>query len=498
VTLRFDTYRRLEPRRPLTDLGEGFRAAVHDAAWQLGRQWQVGEHQGEDASSPVTVRVRASRRPLDDYAGNPQHDPQLVPPEAIVESEPDDWWTPGRRVRIGLEVEAAVSLPDDPALKLADLPPPYDELDGRGYDGLTLYRLRQDLQLPDELFAEVPDPPPENLWRTDGLCYEAEFTVDGRTLTLPRHDGGDIDWYSVEAGAPLPPPSPTPPATAVFASALSYPGAPHPRWWQIEDARVDIGGFAPDRSHFATMLLIDLLVSHSDDWFTFPLAATPGTVLTLHEVSVRDSFDEDWQVTPPTDWSLFTVAGLDVSSLLLWPTVTTPLTGPPLEELTLGVDEDANLLWAVEQRVGGAEVRRETVPGPSPGPAETLDASAPMRYAYRPSTGVPASWHPYQRVDSGGRPRLRQARLAELSVDPPRLAPAPRAVLLRGPPGGGLHEIEPSAVPATGLRLERRYMLARATDGQPVLWLQRRRRGLAAPPSSGLRFDVLEQSPPTA
>src|SRR5262249_24568731 len=125
---------------------------------------------------------------------------------------------------------------------------------------------------------------------------------------------------------------------------LRYPGAPHPRWWQIEDAQVDVGGFPPDRSHFATMLLIDLITTHADDWFTFPVVSAPGNVVTLHSVEVRDAFDDITALSTSEDWSLFRVDGLDRTSLLVWPTVATPLTGAALDEIVLGVDEDANLL----------------------------------------------------------------------------------------------------------------------------------------------------------
>jgi hypothetical protein len=39
-------------------------------------------------------------------------------------------------------------------------------------------------------------------------------------------------------------------------------------------------------------------------------------------------------------------------------------------------------------------------------------------------------------------------------------------------------------------------MLARATTGQPVLWVERSARPLTAPPSSHLRFDVFAEDVP--
>lgn len=57
------------------------------------------------------------------------------------------------------------------------------------------------------------------------------------------------------------------------------------------------------------------------------------------------------------------------------------------------------------------------------------------------------------------------------------------------------HYIVPSAVPPTGLRLQRRYKLGRRVDGLPILWAQRESQPLLGPPESGLRFDVLEEAP---
>ena len=105
---RYDLYRRLEPAQPFESLNRGFLAEVHDPVWFLGRQWQLGEHQGEDAASPVTVLYRASHLPIELHNDDKRMDPTVIPPEAIVESEPGDWWTPGRRIRIGIAASATL------------------------------------------------------------------------------------------------------------------------------------------------------------------------------------------------------------------------------------------------------------------------------------------------------------------------------------------------------------------------------------------------------
>jgi hypothetical protein len=505
MALVFDAAHRLEADPDQTDLARGFAAEVADPTWLLGRQWQLGEHQGEDASSPVRVTYRARLSPIDPMDGQPQYDPRTTPAEAIVESEPGDWWSPGRRIRAGRAVAAAAAsagtpLSADPTLMLAGLPVPYDALDGTGHDGRSLWRRRAELGLADAWFgAHRPtEPEPVDLWNSAELAYDATFTASGATLSLTRHDGGDLDWYSVDADAPLAPAAPPDPVE-LYPRRVTYPGAPLARWWQIEDAKVDIGGYPPDRAHLPTLLLIDLLVNQSDDWFTFPVNARAGHVVTLEEVVVHDSFGEDWKLSPPADWSLFATKGFDTRSLVVWATAATPLAGPVLDEVVIGIDEDSNLVWAVEQRLRGRGVLGDEIPPPVP-PAH-IDAAGRAGFAYRPMTRIPRHWHPYEIEDVAGRRRFVQGRAADLSGQVAVLLPEAESDLLIDPASGGVHpthQIEPAAIPADGVRVERRAILARDTTGAPVLWTQRRRHPLLTPPALALRFDNMEPVPPSS
>jgi hypothetical protein len=109
---------------------------------------------------------------------------------------------------------------------------------------------------------------------------------------------------------------------------------------------------------------------------------------------------------------------------------------------------------------------------------------------------VPRLWHPYLSSDAGNVRRYVQGRVADLNVRPVVPRPGPTSRLLRDAaagPADPAHQIGPGAVPRTGLRIERRHVLGRRVDGQPVLWVQRRRTPLFAPPASTLRFDVLDE-----
>jgi hypothetical protein len=507
MPLIFDAVRRLEANPTLSDLGRGFRAEVADPAWLLGRQWQLGEHMGEDASSPVRVSYRANLTAIDPVGGDPNQDPRTTPAEAIVESEPGDFWTPGRRVLAGRTVTLAADaagtpISPDPSLLLEGLPTPYDVLDGTGMDGRVLWERRADLSLDEGWFGALrpPDPEPTDVWDPAEFSYSTTFEAGGATLRLERHDGGDLDWYSVDADDPVPSPSSPAAPSVVFPSRVRFPGAPLPRWWQIEDAAVDVGGYPPDRSHLATTLLVDLIVNQSDDWFSFAVDASAGHVVTLEDVVVTDSFGDTWTIDPPGDgWSLFATEGLSRRSLVVWSRTGTPLSGQVLDEVTLGIDEDANLVWAVEQRLRGRHVATdEDLP---PEPPAVLDASGRPGFAYRPATRVPRHWHPYVVEAVNGRRRFVQGRAADLSGPTAQLLPAAESDLLVDAAAGGthpVHQVEPAAIPPDGVRVERRAMLARRTDGSPVLWRQRRRQPLLSPPALRLRFDALESIPPSA
>jgi hypothetical protein len=512
--MKVDLHWRLEPQQgPLGDLQRGFAAELGDPLWLLGRQWHMGEQQGENASTPLAVDLSVSETPIGPPADRASQDPLVIPAEAIIEGTADDTWTLGRRIVIGLRALSegrvpAIAADTDPALLLSDLSEPYAGLSGQVYDGRALAQ-----QPGVDLSGILPATPAlGDHWQSDELAYRTSFPCGDTVLRVDRHDGGDVDWWTVDAARPLTV-TPQRQQHRALPGRFRYPGAPLPRFWQIEDGHVDIGGFPPDRAHFATLLLIDLIASHSDDWFTFPFVTRAGYVLRMHEARVTDSFGDtwpaagaSWEPMPPDEWSLFRVRGLDASpaagamtrepTLVVWPSATTPLGGPALDEVVLGVDEDANLLWAVEQRVNGvAQVQ--------PPPAVQATPSAASDFVYRPTSDVPFHWHPYEiaAVDTNpaqpGRRRFVQGRFADLHTDrPSTLRPAPRAAVLNVP--AGIHEIEPATIPTTGLRIEQRFMLARGTDARPVLWLQRQRLPLLGPPSHALRFDLADPVPATA
>jgi len=508
MAYRFDLHVQLEATHTPNDpraVRTALRAEVHDPVWFLGRQWQLGEHRGADAASPALVHLTVAETPVTGRSAAPEDDPRVTPPEAIIEAEPQQWWTVGRRVRVGRTLRTAVPAArrNDPALLLAGLAAPYDRLNRRVLDGLALYRARASLGLTGAQFAAqgVPGAEPADDWQPQELAYSATFAAGTTTLTIPRHDGGDIDWYSATADNATFPPSVPKVVRTSYPSRVSYDGAPHPRWWQIEEQRYDPGAVAPHRTRLASLLLIHLTASHGDDWFTAPLPSPTGTLVTITDLQVEDVMGLTVKNLPADDWSLYRVSGRPPNDLLVWPTVANPLTGTSaLDDVQLGVDEDANVLWAIERRVDGIELVEPDEPAETPAgsPAGDVVVTGTRGYRYVPATTVPHLWHPYLSSDAGNVRRFVQGRLADLDTRPISPRPGPTSRLLRDPAAGPtdpVHQIAPGAVPRAGIRMERRYVLGRRVDGQPVLWVQRRRTPLFAPPASHLRFDVVEEIP---
>lgn len=521
----FNIYSRLEPRPYEQNLEAGFAATIHDPLWFLARQWQMGEHQGENASSPIWVNYTLSSHPI--RSADPRLDPLVMPAEAIVESELDDWWTMGRRVRIGIRVAAQMALPEDDSLRFYNPPPPYEHFHTQ-FDGLALWRRRVELDILPAAFGEEIPSDSASAWSREELLYQQTeqnaFATDQHKLTVQRHRGGRMDWHSVAASSfeQEPDARSEPVPGEAIPTVLHYPGAPHNRWWQIEDAEVDLGGYAPDSAHTPTALLTELIFSHSDDWFLFPVLARAGQVVQMETLEVHDAFgrtyssqDSDgagewlWQgLRPPEKWTLFKVdgltpeeKGLPSEALLIWQVAELPLESIALERVQFGLDEESNLLWAVERTVNArtVELRKVDLPDEVLHPKfnngkPSGDGRLAREYAYVPMQGIAPHWYPYEIDEVGGQRRLVQRRLVDLSRQKPMPMPRPEAEVLQANTPDQPHQIAPLAIPSNGIEVERHWQLARDIHGAPVLWVQRQRRSLLSPPARRLRFDVMEEA----
>ncbi|HET7504762.1 MAG TPA: hypothetical protein VFK02_27255, partial [Kofleriaceae bacterium] len=572
---------RVEPHARTSDLQQGLalglQAQVHDALWLLGRQWQLLELRGEDAGSPVNVRVDGTCTPLarwQPHTGQPEDVPASTPLEAVVERErviPPLGAAGGPFDDLRLAAEAGLQLlrlidahlrdprkSDDYRKRFLrdyplELPADAAALDAgsrrflsvvshRVPDGSRIYAdfqvaLGPNPKLPKkppidgndragvlaaiaewyawcgDLFSEPT--PGQQPWNRERMEYAFAAGSGSVVLDAPEHDGGHLDWYSftrrsgASLGAPAAGRGPVAFTRTAIPNPVGYPGMPVPRWWELEDGRVDFGSVAAAPSELLKLVLIEFATVYGNDWFTLPLDALPiGTLCELATVTVTDTFGTSIRLAPfgdgaGTDWRMFELTASDGAAdagnaLLLLDTLPTTQESSPLEEVVLLRDELANMAWAIEKVVESRtgrpldrhedEVTRRTQPPLS-------DTPAARHYLLQ--TLVPRNWIPLLprlERDEAGTVVLR--RLARGAMRDPAGGPpiAPRGRLLE--PGTPL-DIRDEELPRSGVRVKRLWTLGRAASGRTHLWRARRKGPGRGEGSSGLRFDQTQPGKPT-
>lgn len=543
------TWRRLEPRTR-DDRLPGLAARIADPLWLLGRQWQTGELAGADRGSPVAVTVIHEALPLTHWApgtsrGRQRSLPKGVPLQAIVDPVPAvvsvlDRAIAGQRF---LEMLAAVpSAPTGLVQRLsrplrgsftlpqaADLPPGLLDagsrptvalLARRGIDGASLRRslgtggtpnVPSFVTNPDDVRAfqaaaalyrtwwDARYPAGKGAWEASQLA--APFRVGASTdqgaltLTAPDHRGADLDWHSFErvgrpsTGAKR---AVTPATFKTLPTNLTYAGMPANRWWQYEDAAVDIGQLDAGPDDLTKVLMAEYGLLYGNDHFVVGLRVPVGSVSRIKSLTVQTNFGDtvtvpsaaSFDAASPQDgrWQMFTVTsdqpGLEDGALVIIPGAVAPVTGPIAEEIHLTPDEMANVVWAIERRVRGLlgtpverqhvdEARNSNVSGPPAG----------ARARYLMSTTVPDSWNALTRNRSGTTLSLAAADQG-------------LGALL----GSGSFVFEAVQLPRSGLKVTLRSQRARGTDGQTFAWWSWTTSPGRGESGSGLRHDIVKYS----
>lgn len=360
-----------------------------------------------------------------------------------------------------------------------------------------------------DTLAAAPGSAPSS-WVPDRM--EHAFTISARAphadaelaLDATEHSGGHLDWYAFDArvSALQPDDAPSPhrvDATTVPTSVV-FPGMPAVRWWEFEDARVNLASIETPREDLAHMLVLEFALAFGNDWFVVPLRLPVGALCRIGSLIVTDTFGHETEIEPAhrldPRWRLFSLSGLESADdvLFLPPSLVASLDGPPLEEVVLLRDEMANLAWAVERVVQSptgrpldrSESFARSRPGDGP-PAEGADLPPDVDVAYRLASRVPDHWIPLvpTQVERRGVRLRRGAMLGRDGLGPVE----PRGQLLRPDETLLLYEEE---VPRAGVEVVRAYQYARWIDGSTHLWRSRTKRSGRGEGSSGLQYDSLE------
>ena len=374
----------------------------------------------------------------------------------------------------------------------------------------------------DALLSE-PDESEPSAWQPTRLehafAVQAELPSGRVVLRADEYRGGHLDWHSFTAADGPDLGSPTTPREAdhtvrtVLPSPAAYGGMPASRFWEIEDGSVRFGALTTGRTDLARLLLAEFALTYGNDWFVVPIDLPVGSVCSVDQFEITDTFGEvtpvERSTSPPTGpdgsaWRLFEVSAPDapdrVSQLFfLAPALAEIAESDPVEEVALIRDEMANIVWGVERRYQGAagsavdryaEHQRRLAQAVATQHVDNPIGDAQL--IYRLATDVPYHWYPFVPVRPEGASgldaviQLERRPLIRVLVDGHHLIPQPRGRILVDDDPLRLEEEE---VPRSGTDVVRTFQLARWIDGRYLLWSGRHRLTGGGEGSSGLRFD---------
>jgi hypothetical protein len=337
------------------------------------------------------------------------------------------------------------------------------------------------------------------------------------TLTATEVDGSPLQWSSfdhnptatlgtaTDQGA-------TSITVAAIPSPLSFPGAPAPRFWEMEDASVAYGLVPVGPTDIAHLLMIEYASSYGNDWFVIPTALPVGSVTRVDSLVVTDTFGvrsllrpigdpalpapyfSMWQNADPAQGSATNVVR---NRFFLAPTLGRTLDSAPTEEVHFLRDEMANVAWAIERSIESpierATQRDEAQDAAVTDLAPTVTPSALPRYLL--SSTVPPNWiplMPVQPTESDPRQSLLR-KGAVLQPDGSGAANSAKGELLTTVANLLIYDEE---VPREGVRITRQRRASRWVDGSTWVWTSLRNQVGSGEGSSALRFDQLQDQPP--
>ena len=340
--------------------------------------------------------------------------------------------------------------------------------------------------------------------------------VGETVLTAREYYEGSLEWHSFDlrpsvslsantdrvAGQ-----NPAPLVQTLMPAPVTFRGMPAQRFWEFEDATVDLGAIETKPEDLARMLLIEFALSYGNDWFVLPIELSVGSLCQISSLVITDTFGERTLIPAPnasllpaaSAWRMYrnsadrgAATGFSTAAppefFFLAPTLGKTLEGQPLEEVLFVRDEMANLAWGIERTVEGASGRpvnqREAylarLQKRPPGVPLTIPAAADgsPTLTYRLATEVPDYWIPLMPV-----PLNPQTGAMQLV----RRANARSRIL------SGLQNVLEEEVPREGIRVTRTFQLARWLDGSTHLWVGRYKETGRGEASSGLQFDLAEK-----
>ena len=546
-------YNSLIPMPTSIDFDRNLKAEVHDPLWFLARQWQMGEFQGEDAGSPAFVQVESSlSQPqtlrLDAHTPPESYDAQQVPLEVLVEREAIAE-TVHLRVQAGfyfLKILKNINLGQHLPLFIEKYPLPQanqsdwdiersELLSGTRAtvpDGLLIINdLNNQNQLQNwiqskpvltpsvsailsaakdllswlkrqyPLIASNSENARPKAWKTDQLEYRMELemkdvaTNQVTQLTSDNYADGQLDWQDFTWKGANILPNATKKVDNFIPSPVRYQGMPQPRYWEMEEGRVNFGKISMAPSNILSMAFAEFGLTYSNDWFWVPIPLKINTLCQIDNLVVVNVFGdktnypltEQAYTDPLSVFSLFQLYNTDNNTnrpvFYIPPTVTKIQESEPLERVYFIRDEISNLSWAIETIAPSAIQKGKEMKLVQPPTNEPTEQTG---LVYTLGNIVPENWTPLVPVRLNGTQQTRLQRAKMPNSPPPKGQILQDIELYKKP-----YWIREEEIGKEGTIIERTWQRTRWLNGRTFTWIGRRKTVGRIETSNILRWDIV-------
>jgi hypothetical protein len=128
--------------------------------------------------------------------------------------------------------------------------------------------------------------PVAKAWRA---CYESLFSepVGGDSWSPDRMEYGFA--LGSTSGSTQCVAAPAATTHRALAAPVTFRGMPARRFWELEDAAVDIGALSATAEDIGRLLLREFALIYGNDWFQIPLSVPVGSGVTVNSLTVTDT-----------------------------------------------------------------------------------------------------------------------------------------------------------------------------------------------------------------
>src|ERR1035441_7150960 len=152
--------------------------------------------------------------------------------------------------------------------------------------------------------------------RTSEYGFSTAAGGDTGTYQAQEYDGGAVDWYTFDRSATTLAGASAAPAVVsktFLVSPVIFRGMPARRYWEMEDAAVNIGNLSAAAEDLGRLMLREFALIYGNDWFQFALPLPTGSAAVIASLTVADTFGVTTKIPhysavdgPAANWRLFT------------------------------------------------------------------------------------------------------------------------------------------------------------------------------------------------